>query len=88
MAAGRAAHDSRVAAGFLAPNESGKLRRSRLNISAVNPSRKPKTDAQKPEPAKSSKTRDKIASCKKRPDSKKARTGDGSGSKKFIPWCG
>lgn len=39
-----------------------------------------------PEPVKSSKTREWLAGCKKRPDSKRARGGSG-GSREFVPWC-
>nr|QJB21401.1 MAG: hypothetical protein [Microvirus sp.] len=87
MAAARAEHGRRVAAGFLAPTESGKRRVSRLKISTGLQAKNAPTR----EPAKAvdnKKSRD-LLTCKERPDPKKNRRtiGGGSGTKKFVPWC-
>ncbi|WP_292125534.1 hypothetical protein, partial [Mesorhizobium sp.] len=78
-AAARAEHDRRVAAGYLAPTESGKRQQSRLKISAV-------------EPVKDRHHKDKVRdqpTCKKKPDHNRPTNGGGrkGGLRKFIPWC-
>lgn len=84
LAAGRAEHDRRVAAGLSAPTEKSKRRSSRLNLL---PEKQATTKARR-EPVKDShheKVRDPMT-CKERP--KKNRPTGSGGRKRFIPWCG
>jgi hypothetical protein len=47
-----------------------------------------KTPYVKRSPEKARVKTDDKPRCKKRPDSRKAAKGNGSGRKDFIPWCG
>lgn len=89
MAAARAEHERRTAAGFLAQTENGKRRVSRLNLS-TNVQDETTRNREPVKNSRDEKPRDHLQRCKTRPDGNKERrsgVGGGAISKRFVPWC-